>query len=100
LIEKYYQYKGYFTYEPKNKAEELFVDNEQYLIKDPTIGLDSPTFLEKSISLQKIIDDATYKYIIGDLDKKGFQAAVEEWKTQGGDKIIEEFSSSYQKMKK
>lgn len=92
--------KGYFTYEPQNKAEELFADNEQYLIKDPTIGLDSPTFLEKSISLQKIIDDATYKYIIGDLDKKGFQAAVEEWKKQGGDKIIEEFSSSYQEMKK
>ncbi|WP_299089296.1 hypothetical protein [uncultured Metabacillus sp.] len=91
--------KGYFTYEAQAKAEELFTDNEQYLIEDPTIGLDSPTFIEKSVSLQKIIDDATYKYIIGDIDKKGFQAAVEEWKKQGGDQIIEEFSSSYQKKK-
>ncbi|MBD1379414.1 extracellular solute-binding protein [Metabacillus arenae] len=88
---------GYFTYEPKAKAEELFKDNEQYLIPDPTIGLDSPTFVEKSASLQQIIDDATYKYIIGDIDKKGFQAAVDQWKKQGGDKIIEEFSASYKK---
>lgn len=89
--------KAKYDYEPMAKAEELFIDNEQYLIPDPTVGLHSPTFNEKSMMLQKIIDDATYQYIIGQLDKDGFEAAVNEWVKQGGDKIMEEFTAAYQK---
>ncbi|MEK5442729.1 MULTISPECIES: extracellular solute-binding protein [unclassified Fredinandcohnia] len=89
--------KAKYDYEPMGKAEELFIDNEQYLIPDPTVGLHSPTFNEKSLALQKIIDDATYQYIIGQLDKAGFEAAVNEWVKQGGDKIMEEFTAAYKK---
>nr|WP_249316994.1 extracellular solute-binding protein [Bacillus sp. FJAT-50079] len=92
--------KGLFTYEPKAKAEDLYIDNENYLIPDATIGLDSPTFLLKGTSLQQLIDDATIKYIIRDIDKDGFEAVIEQWKNQGGNEIIEEFSASYKEMNK
>ncbi len=91
--------KAKYDYEPMAKAEDLFIDNESYLIQDPTVGLHSPTFNEKSISLQQIIDDATYKYMIGQLDKAGFEAAVQEWVKQGGEQIMKEFTEAYQKKK-
>ncbi|MFC4386346.1 extracellular solute-binding protein [Gracilibacillus marinus] len=85
---------GYFDYEPKAKSEELFIDNENYLIEDPTVPLYSETYTQDGATLQQIITDATYNYILGQIDKAGFDKAVEDWKSRGGDKIIEEFNAS------
>ncbi len=93
------RYTSTFSSEVKEKAEYLIIDNENYLINDPTITLDSSTYIEKGGRLQQIIEDATYQYILGDTDKNGFQEAVDEWKKQGGDQIIEEFNQSYKKVK-
>jgi putative aldouronate transport system substrate-binding protein len=46
--------------------------------------------------LQQIISDATYRYILGLLDVAGFQNAVEEWKLQGGEQIMNEYTEHYQ----
>ncbi|KMK74715.1 extracellular solute-binding protein [Alkalihalobacillus pseudalcaliphilus] len=89
------RYEAHFTFEARAKAEELYADNENYLIDDPTIGLESETFLSQSAVLQRIIEDATYQYIIGDIDKEGFQAAIENWLNRGGQDIIDEFTASY-----
>lgn len=88
------RYEGYFEYEPKAKSEELFKDNENYLIENPTVPLYSETFVQDGARLQQIITDATYNYIIGQLDEAGFDAEVENWKSQGGEKMIEEFNAS------
>jgi putative aldouronate transport system substrate-binding protein len=93
------RYDGFHTYEVKAKAEELIVDNEKYLIHDPAAPLDSATFIEKGERLSQIIIDATYKYMLGQLDKAGFDKAVENWKSQGGDQVIKEFNDSYAKSK-
>ncbi|MEK3888414.1 hypothetical protein [Bacillus sp. FSL K6-3431] len=45
-------YEGYYSYESQTKAEVLYKDNENYLVKDPTIGLDSNTYLLKLESLK------------------------------------------------
>lgn len=88
------RYVGYETYEPKKKSEELFKDNDEFLIHDPTVTLVSETFILDGERLQGIIDDATYNYIIGEIDEDGFDKEVEKWKEQGGDKIIKEFNAS------
>lgn len=90
------RYEGYFDYEPKAKSEDLFIDNENYLIEDPTVPLYSETFTRDGARLQQIITDATYQYILGQIDLDGFNAAVDNWKSQGGEKIIQEFNESYQ----
>src|SRR5690606_34143003 len=77
------RYQGLFTYDVKEKAEQLFIDNEQYLINDPTAALNSPTFAEKGELLKQKITDATYQYILGDIDLKGFKSAVESWEKSG-----------------
>ncbi|WP_202076558.1 extracellular solute-binding protein [Caldalkalibacillus salinus] len=92
------RYEGLHTYSAKAKSEELVKDNENYLIHNPTLTLDSPTLVERGERLKQIISDATYNFIIGQIDKEGFEKAVENWRQQGGDQIIEEFNASYNEM--
>ena len=89
------RYEGYFEYEPKAKSEELNKDNENYLIHDPSVILDSPTNVQDGARLQQIMTDATYQYILGQIDEEGFDKEIENWRNQGGDAIIKEFNESY-----
>jgi len=88
-----------FKLPARAKAEQLVKDNEQFLIHDPAAPLSSKTYNEKGVKLQEIIRDATYKFILGNLDEAGFQNEVERWKKEGGEQIIREFNESYQKAK-
>ncbi|ACT00462.1 extracellular solute-binding protein [Paenibacillus sp. JDR-2] len=76
-------------------AEKLTVDNEKFIVKDPAANLESVTFDEHSEELNKIITDATYHYILGQIDWNGFNQEIERWKRSGGEQIIEEFTQSY-----
>ncbi len=67
---------------------------------DPTVPLDSVTANEKGTELEKIITDATFKFIMGETDEAGFKAAVENWKNSGGSQIITEYEEAYKKSKK
>lgn len=89
-----------FTLPAKEKAEKLTLDNNQFLIHDPTAPLDSKTYTERGTRLQEIIKDATYKFMLGSIDEAGFQQEVEKWRKDGGDQIIEEFNASYQAAQK
>ncbi|MFK3936880.1 extracellular solute-binding protein [Alkalihalobacillus sp. NPDC078783] len=89
------KYEGLSTYEPKTKATELEKDNEEYLIPDLSVGLVSDTYVQNGDRLQGIIDDATYKYMLGQLDEAGFDAAVDNWLNQGGQDMIDEYTEAY-----
>ncbi len=91
------RYYGYYTLPARIHGEQYALDNEKFAIHDPTASLDSATYTEKGVELQKIITDATYQYIYGKIDAAGFQKAVDEWKKRGGDKIIEEYNAAYKK---
>lgn len=90
----------YWTLPVKAKAEELILDNNSFLIHDPTAPLDSKTYAERGTRLQEIIKDATYKFMLGSIDEAGFKAQVERWKQEGGSQIIQEFQASYDKAQK
>jgi len=87
-------YEGYHEYDVKLKSDDLIADNDNYLIHDPTINLESETFVKDADRLQEIINDATYNYMLGEIDEDGFNKEVEKWKDQGGAKMIEEFNAS------
>ncbi|QGH37038.1 extracellular solute-binding protein [Gracilibacillus salitolerans] len=89
-------YESLMEYEVKVKSEELIKDNENYLIVNPTEPLYSKTFVQDSTRLQQIITDATYQYILGQIDKEEFEAAVEDWLSQGGNEIIKEYNAAWQ----
>ncbi|RRJ67006.1 extracellular solute-binding protein [Paenibacillus oralis] len=79
----------------KVEAAALILENEQYAVYNPAYSLESETFTTMGSELQKIITDATYKYIFGSLDLNGFKAEVEKWKQSGGSKIISEYEAAY-----
>ncbi|MBD3918954.1 extracellular solute-binding protein [Paenibacillus sp. PR3] len=73
---------------------ELIPANEKIAIADPTAALDSATFAEKGAQLQEIMTDATYKYMYGQIDQAGFEKAIENWKSRGGQAMIDEYNVS------
>ncbi|WP_410769556.1 extracellular solute-binding protein [Fontibacillus sp. BL9] len=87
-------YEPYNTLPGRIHAEELILENVKVGVPDPTAALDSATYTEKGVELQQIITDATYKYMYGQIDKAGFDKAVEDWKSRGGAKIIEEYNAA------
>lgn len=88
------RYESLHDYGPRQKTEELVLENDNHLIHDPTLRLESETYIQDGDRLQEIINDATYNYILGEIDEAGFEKEIEKWKSEGGSKIIEEFNAS------
>jgi putative aldouronate transport system substrate-binding protein len=76
----------------REKFERLTEDNSSILLHDPTESLSSQTFTEKGYELRSMIDDATYSFILGMMDERGFQLEVERWLRSGGEQIIREYN--------
>ncbi|MDX8045604.1 extracellular solute-binding protein [Gracilibacillus sp. S3-1-1] len=92
------RYTGYYEYEPRAKAEELYLDNNQYLVEDLSTPLDSPTWSQKSETLNQIMTDATYQYFLGQIDEAGFDQEIEKWLAEGGQQVIEEYTEQWKEM--
>jgi putative aldouronate transport system substrate-binding protein len=80
--------------------DELYKKNASIAVANPLQSYVSDTYSEKGSELDKIIEDARIKFIMGEIDEAGFDAAVAKWKKDGGDKIIEEYTAAYNKTKK
>ncbi|MBM7583414.1 putative aldouronate transport system substrate-binding protein [Caldicoprobacter guelmensis] len=89
--------EGKFDY-AYQRARELYVENDNYLVLNPCEPLFSETYGERGAQLDQIIDDASIKYIIGEIDEVGFNNALEEWRKNGGDNVIEEYTNEYLKI--
>ncbi|MNY74294.1 hypothetical protein D3C86_2132890 [compost metagenome] len=46
------------------------------------------------MELSTIITDATYNYIIGNINAADFKEEVEKWKSSGGSLIIQEYAEA------
>ncbi|WP_239615699.1 extracellular solute-binding protein [Cohnella mopanensis] len=91
------QLEPYHTLEARIHAEEFTIENAKIAIADPAAALDSPTYTAQGVQLQDIIKDATYKYIYGSIDVAGFKKMVDNWKSRGGQKIIDEINAAAKK---
>lgn len=71
---------------------------QQYMdasIGDPSYGLISPTYLEKGNQLDTIYKDASIQFVLGEIDEAGFQAAIEQWRTTGGNQVRKELEEQF-----
>ncbi|MWV43895.1 extracellular solute-binding protein [Paenibacillus sp. HJL G12] len=84
----------------KAESDKLIKENAEHAVLNPAYSLESETYTTQGSELQKIITDATYKYILGKIKLDDFKAAVENWKKSGGSKIISEYEAAYQAVKK
>lgn len=84
----------------KQLVNEMIAENDTFAVMDPTVPLESATASERGTELQKLIIDATIKYIMGKIDEKGFDAEVKKWKESGGDAMKKEYEEAYKKANK
>lgn len=66
-------------------------------VRDYSSPLLSATQTEKGGELDKLLTDAKVKYITGEIEEAGYDAAVKEWYAQGGAQIAGEYTEAYQK---
>ncbi|MGI8384295.1 extracellular solute-binding protein [Robertmurraya sp. P23] len=93
---------GYGLKDPnpiKTEADEKIAENAKYAVLNPAFPLESPTFTTQGSELQKIITDATYRYILGEISLDEFKQSVKSWDEQGGKAIKEEYKEAYKEAK-
>jgi putative aldouronate transport system substrate-binding protein len=93
---------GYGLKDPdplKTEAEAKIQENAKYVVLNPAFSLESPTYTTQGSELQKIITDATYQYILGEISLDDFKKAVKNWNDQGGKTIKEEYKAAYNEAK-
>jgi len=70
-------------------------ENESMAVTDPALPLISETYVEEGTQLDNQRKDAIIKYIMGELDQEGFDAAIDQWNNDGGAKVAEEYTQAY-----
>jgi putative aldouronate transport system substrate-binding protein len=71
------------------------IANQKYAIMDPTYPYISPTYTARNVELRKIVADAMIQYIMGQINDAQYQAAIERWRTSGGQQIIDEYTDAW-----
>jgi putative aldouronate transport system substrate-binding protein len=77
--------------------------NDKYeveMVNDPTLTFTSDTKSEVGTELEQFIWDSGVQFITGAIDEKGWWAAVERWRRDGGDKITAEYQAQYDAINK
>lgn len=94
-------YNGYDE-KPANEIRKQVMnvqaENMDYILANPAqvLQLQSETYNSTGAQLKQIMDDARIQYIVGSIDEAGWEAAIANWRTMGGDKMIEEINAVYQ----
>lgn len=76
-----------------NMARRTFSNDS--MVFDVTATLSSISFSSNYTTLLRIISDAQFKFIMGEIDEAGWYKAIDEWRKAGGDAAIEEFTTAY-----
>ncbi|SDE16476.1 extracellular solute-binding protein [Glycomyces harbinensis] len=74
---------------------DLMAEDVANAVYNPAAGFVSPTYTTSGAQLDTIIVDARIQYIAGQIDDAGLQAAIETWRSSGGDDVIQEVNDLY-----
>jgi len=79
------------------RGRDLSVFNEPFGVGDPSYPLMSQTFVERGSELSTMIVDAVVKYVMGEINRAGFETIIRQWNSQGGQRLIDEYTAAYNK---
>jgi len=82
------------------KTAQVIQESLKTTVANPVLAYVSKTYTTNGAQLDNIIEDARVKFIVGQIDEKGFDAAVALWKKSGGDAIISEYEAQAKLYKK
>jgi len=75
----------------------MFEQIQPYAVLNPVtpIALMSPTWTSRQASLNQIIDDAVINYVMGNIDRAGFNVQVARWYSEGGREALTELQAAF-----
>lgn len=76
-------------YDKRKAIEEADLAAAEY---DPAAPYVSETYVAQGAQLDTIVSDARIQYIAGQIDRAGLAAAIDRWRSSGGDKVIAEIN--------
>ena len=71
----------------------------EYVVLDDSTGLQSETYNELSSELDTLMMDASVNFVIGSIDEDGYWEMYDQWLSDGGQDVIDEFTQAYQTYK-
>jgi putative aldouronate transport system substrate-binding protein len=79
------------------RQEEVYLENARIVVSDPTepLAMSSPTWAARSSSLNQIIADAVINYIMGNINRQGFDRETARWYSDGGQTSLNELQAAY-----
>jgi putative aldouronate transport system substrate-binding protein len=77
----------------------IFDENAKYTNPNKGVGVFSETAAKTGTSLDQKLMSEMVKFIVGEIPAEGIDKAIEDWKKNGGDKIITEMNDAYKLMK-
>lgn len=87
---------GYAPTPINAQINEVQLANEDIVVGNPAEPFVSEVYGQIGQQLDNIIGDARIQYIVGQIDDAGFDAAIELWKSTGGNDYIAEINELYQ----
>src|SRR5699024_10012771 len=84
------------TDEMVNLANELIAENDDYAVVNIAQPLTSATYDSSWDVIHQAVNDAYNEYMVGQIDMAGFEAVVEEQRSQGMDDVIAEYTEAYE----
>jgi putative aldouronate transport system substrate-binding protein len=82
-----------------NEANKLMEENAEFAVTDPAQSLTSDTYDSSWTTIEQNVQDAYNKYMSGQGDIADYEKVIEAQNGQGLDKIIDEFTEAYSKVK-
>jgi len=77
------------------KQTEVQLKNRETIVANPAEPFISEVYSQKGQQLGNIINDASIKFIVGQIDEQGWRDAIELWKKSGGDDYVKEINELY-----
>lgn len=82
------------------RVEEVYKDNENYVVANPAEPFISDTYSRKGANLDAIIEQANTKFIVGQINEDQYKQELERWKQNGGTEYIKEINEQYKQAQK
>ena len=78
---------------------QLYADDIQYCVPNYGASYVSETFIKDNTgdTINKQMQEAQLKYIVGEIDEAGLAEAIKTWKAAGGDQITKEMNDLFHK---
>ncbi|MGG1514408.1 extracellular solute-binding protein [Paenibacillus oryzisoli] len=80
-----------------HQRDNVWKENAKIAIENPVNAFISDTYSDKGKELDKLIEDARTKFIMGSIDENGWNKVLDQWQQQGGSKVIDEYTAEYNK---